>query len=116
LTLPDNPPRGLRWTATATAKGITTLVALIALLGAVYLGVRQQVYIDCIGNEQRLDAVRTQAISVATDTERAADLQLLAGPTPGGPTGAQLREASRLARAHTDVVRQQNPPVPPGKC
>lgn len=116
MTIPENPPRGLRWTTTATAKGITTLAAMIAIAVAIFVGARQQIYITCIAHQQQADAVRTQRIAVATDIERAADQRLLAGPVPGGPSAEQLREDSRIARAHTDAVREANPPVPPGRC
>jgi hypothetical protein len=116
MTIPDEPPRWLSWTDTHTVRGITTFVALLALLGAVLLGVRQQVYIDCVASKQRQDATRTAAIARATDTERAADQRLLAGPVPGGPDAAQLRQASATARSYTDAVRAQNPPVAPGHC
>lgn len=116
MTIPDNPPRWLRWTTTATAKGLTTVVAMIALLVAVYAGVQQQIYVHCVGAKQAADAKRTAAISTATDAERAADRALLAGPHPGGPTVLQLRDASVAARAHTDAVRAANPPEPANAC
>lgn len=116
MTIPDVPPRGLRWTATETMKGLTTVIAMVALLGAILVGVQQQVYIHCVGAHQSADAARTAAISDATDLERAADRNLLDGPRPGGPTILQLRDASVAARAHTDQVRAANPPDRPGAC
>lgn len=116
MTIPDEPPRGLRWTATGTMRGVTTLVALIALAVAILVGVKQQLYINCVGRQQNRDAVRTEAISRATDAERAADRALIAGPTPGGPTIAQLRAIDTAAREHTDAVRAEYPPPPTGQC
>jgi hypothetical protein len=116
MTIPDQPPRGLRWTTTDTARGLTTIVAMLALLLGITVCVQQQVYIHCVGARQAADAKRTAAISHATDVERAADRDLLDGPRPGGPTLLQLRDAAVAARAHTDVVRAANPPEQPGAC
>lgn len=116
MTIPDTPPRGLRWTNSPTTRGITTIVAMIALLIAIAGGVQQQIYIHCVGSHQAADAARTRAVSDATDIERRADRALLEGPQPGGPSGQQLRDADTVARSHTDAVRAANPPEPPGQC
>jgi hypothetical protein len=108
--LPRQPPRGLRWTATAAARGITTLVALATLLLAVVLGVRQQFYISCVGDRQQADAERTAAISEATEAERAADRELLADPN------ADRRARALAARQHTDRVRAEYPAPAPRRC
>lgn len=108
--LPRQPPRGLRWTATAAARGITTLLALATLAMAIFLGVRQQLYISCVGDQQRADAARTAAISAATDAERAADQRLLADPD------AERVAAALAARQHTDRVRAEHPAPPPRRC
>ncbi len=116
MTIPDNPPRGLGWTATATAKGFTTILAVVALLIGIWANVQQISYVHCVGAQQQADAKRTQAIAVATDAERHADRVLLEGPQPGGPAVLQLRDADTAARARTDAVRAANPPEPPGRC
>lgn len=116
MTIPENPPKGLRWTATATARGFTTLLAVIALLVGVWANVQQVSYVHCVGASQQADAKRTAAIADATDVERRADRALLAGPQPSSPTIIELRDADTAARAHTDAVRAANPPEPPGRC
>lgn len=116
MTIPDNPPRVLRWTTTATARGFTTILAIVALLIGIYANVEQINYVRCVGRHQAADAKRTAAIALATDVERSADRALLAGPQPGGPTVPQLRAADVAARAHTDQVRAENPPAAPGGC
>lgn len=116
MRIPDTPPRGLRWTASAAARGVSTLLAILALTAAVYLGIRQQLYVSCLADRQRADAIRTEAISDATDAERRADRELLAGVRPGGPSGRELLAAALAARIHTDQVRAANPPIEPSHC
>jgi len=106
----DNPPRYLRWANTSGARATTTIVAMIALFVSGFLFFRLQQYVDCIAEQQRADAKRTAAISVATDAERRADAALVAGPQPGGPSGPELRRQDVEARQHTDAVRAANPP------
>lgn len=108
--LPRQPPRGFRWTATAAARGITTLLAIATLGMAIFLGIRQQLYVSCVAEQQRIEAARTEAISDATDAERAADRELLADPTP------ERRAAALAAREHTDRVRAEHPAPGPRHC
>lgn len=114
--LPARPPRGLRWTDAGLTRALTTLLAILGLLLAIYVGYRQQVYINCVADQQRADQQRTAAIARATDDERIADRRLLSGPVPGGPSAEQLKQGSIAARATTDAVRAENPPPPPGAC
>lgn len=112
----DNPPRALRWANTAAARSITTITAIIALLLSFVVLYRLQGYISCVANQQASSDARTRAISAATDAERAADTALVAGPREGGPSAAELRQASIAARNVTDLVRRQNPPPPMRRC
>lgn len=112
----DNPPGWLRWANTSGARAITTIIAFVALMLSGLLAVRQQSYITCIADQQSLSDARTRILAAATDVERAADTDLIAGPRPGGPTAEQLRAASIAARAVTDLVRKNNPPPPLRRC
>jgi|SRR5688572_16245938 len=112
----DNPPRWLGWANTSSARAITTIIAFVALVMSGFLAVRQQAYIECVAEQQARDSERTRAISAATDAEREADRELIAGPRPDGPTAEQLRAAAVAARAVTDRVRQQNPAPPMHRC
>lgn len=110
----DTPPQWLAWTASTTTRGLTTLLAIVALVLAIVLGVRQQAYISCVGESQRADAVRTSAIAAATDRERAAQRELLAATDPADT--AALRRAVLDAYDSTDRVRRDNPPAPVPSC
>lgn len=112
----DNPPKWLRWANTSGARATTTVVAIFALGLSVLFGVRLQLYVNCVGEQQNADARRTTAIAEATDAERRADAALVLGPTPGGPTGAELRRLDVEAREHTDRVRADNPPPAERQC
>lgn len=112
--LSDTPPKWLRWADTEVARAVTTIIALVALVGCLLLGLRQQSYINCVAEQQQADAERTRAIAGATDAERQADRDLIAGVA--GKTPEQLRAASVAARRLTDQVRQQNPPPPLRRC
>lgn len=115
MTIPEDPPAGLRWAGTSLARAITTIVAVIALGTSVALGVRQQAYISCVAGQQELAAARTEAVSAAADIERRAESRLIAGdPDPGAK--AELRAQALAARAHTDRVRADNPPPEPRRC
>lgn len=114
--IPERAPRGMRWTENEFTRSLTTILAVVAMVVAIYVGYRQQAYITCVADQQRADAVRTSAIARATDGERVADRRLLDGPVPGGRTVEQLRQDSIAARAATDAVRAENPPPPPGNC
>ena len=107
-------PRGFRWADAPIGRAIVTVLAVLSLFLAMLVGYRYVGLIDCLRDRATADEVRTKAISDATDLERAADLSVLAGPVPGGPTGPQLREAAVQARRHTDLIRRQNPAPPAG--
>jgi len=111
----DNPPRWLAWANTSGARASTTVVAFIALILSALLGLRQQSYINCVAEQQALDAERTRAIASATDIERKADAALVAGPS-AGITIEQLRAADVAARQFTDRIREQNPPPKMHRC
>lgn len=112
----DHPPAWLRWANTSGARATTTIIAIIALVMSGLLLLRLQHYVDCVADQQNADAKRTAAIAAATDRERRADAALVLGPTPGGPSGADLRRLDVEAREHTDSVRAANPPPPPREC
>lgn len=114
--LSETPPRWLRWANTDAARAVTTIIAIIALGGCLLLGLRQQSYINCVAEQQQHDAERTRAIAGATDAERTADRDLIAGPEATGRTAEQLRAAAVAARAVTDRIREQNPPPPLRRC
>lgn len=114
--LSETPPRWLRWANTDTARAGTSLVAMVALVGCMLIGLRQQSYINCVAEQQQRDAERTRAIASATDAERSADRDLIAGPTAGGRTSDELRAAAVAAHAVLDRVRAQNPPPPLQRC
>jgi hypothetical protein len=107
-------PAGLRWADTGAARSATTVVALLALAGAIVLGVRQQVYISCVADQQRADQVRTSAIARATDNERRAQRLLIENIKPENSAG--LRAAVLDAYGITDKARAANPPPEPGVC
>lgn len=112
---PTSPaPAGLRWADTRAARGVTTIIALIALAGAILLGVRQQVYISCVAEQQRADQVRTSAIARATDNERRAQRLLIENIKPENSAG--LKAAVLDAYTVTDKARAANPPPEPGGC
>ena len=108
------PPAGLRWTDAGLTRGLTTVIAIIAMIATVGLGIRQQKYISCVADHQRADAVRTKAISQATDNERKAQRRLLTDITPS--TAAALRAAVLQAYDLTDQVRATYPPGPSDGC
>lgn len=112
----DHPPAWLRWANTSAARAATTIIAIIALALSGMLLLRLQRYVDCVAEQQNADARRTSAIAEATDHERRADAALVIGPTPGGPSGAELRRLDVEARQHTDRVRADNPPPPAREC
>lgn len=112
----DHPPRWLRWANTSGARATTTVIAIVALLMSGMLLLRLQRYVDCVADQQNADAVRTAAISAATDLERRADAALVRGPLAGGPDKEELRRLDVEAREHTDRVRAANPPPPPRQC
>ena len=112
----DNPPDWLRWANTPTARAITTVVAMVALIISIFLLSRLQGYISCVADQQALSDARARALAAATDAERVADTALIAGEQPGGPPAAELRAASVAARNVTDLVRRQNPPPPRRRC
>lgn len=102
-------PRGFRWADAPIGRAIMTTFAIMSLLLSLYVGYRYVGLIDCLRDRAVADGVRTKRIADATDLERRADLALLAGPKPGGPTGRELVAGSLLARQHTDRVRAANP-------
>jgi hypothetical protein len=111
----DHPPQWLRWANTSTARAVTTIMAMIALVLSVYFGFQQQAYSKCVAEQQEKDADRTRAISAATDAERRAERALLQGsPTAAGLK--ELRDRVTAARAVTDRVRESNPPPDPTTC
>lgn len=112
--MPETPPRGLRWAATGSARAVATVLAIVSLLTALYVGFRQQEYVTCVAGQQMADAVRTQAIARATDNERRAQYLLLSNIRPENAAG--LKAAVLDAYDVTDRVRAANPPVPPGEC
>lgn len=112
--LSDRPPRWLRWFDSDAARAVTTMVAMVALVGCLIVGLRQQSYINCVAEEQAKSAERARALATATDAERAADRDLIAGVP--GDTPEQLRAAAVAAREVTDRVRAANPPPPLRQC
>lgn len=105
-------PRGFRWADQPIGRAIMVVMAIISLGLSLFVGYQYVDLIDCLKDQARADAVRTKAIADATDQERAADLALITGPRPGGPTAAELRAVSVEARKHTDRVRAANPAPP----
>jgi hypothetical protein len=112
----DTPPPWLGWANTSSARAITTIVAIFALVVAAFVGLRQQTYITCVADQQSMSDARTRILAAATDNERAADTALIAGEQPNGPKIVELRAQSVAARAVTDLVRKQNPPPPLRRC
>jgi hypothetical protein len=110
------PPRSLRWFDTDSAKAVTTLLAIVALIVSGWLFFRLQRYVDCVAEQQAADSRRTAAIARATDAERSADAALVAGQQPGGPSPAELRQLDIIARTNTDKVRAANPPPSLREC
>jgi hypothetical protein len=107
----DTPPPFLRWADTAGARATANILAVVALVAAILVGVRQQVYISCVADQQRAAAVRTAVLAVATDRERALERQLY-----GDPDNVSLRRSLLDATAATDRVRAGNPPPPVVSC
>lgn len=95
-------------------RGVTTIIALFSLLAAVVIGIRQQLYISCVGQTQVAAAQRTADIAKATDVERRAQRALIAN-TDHEKTAA-LRAAALAAYDATDRVRAANPPPPDPHC
>lgn len=91
------------------------LFAVLGLLGAVLLGVRGQVYINCVGAHQQADAARTAAIAQATDAERAAQRKLIADIGDDQQINA-IRAEVLAAYDRTDAVRRQYPATAPEAC
>jgi len=91
------------------------LFAVLGLLGAVLLGVRGQVYINCVGRNQAADARRTAAIATATDVERAEQRKLIADIGTKEDLAA-IRAQTLLAYDHTDAVRRAYPATAPAAC
>ena len=97
-----------------TLGRIADMLSVIALLAAIVLGVRQQVYISCVADQQRADQVRTAAIARATDSERRAQRLLIENIKPENVSG--LKSAVLDAYDITDRARAANPPPEPGVC
>lgn len=110
--LAERPPKALAWLDAPATKASTTLLALVAILAAIFLGFEQQQYVSCIADQQRADQRRTSAIAAATDRERAAQRQLISA----AGNGDGLRDAVLRAYDSTDQVRAENPPPPAGSC
>src|SRR5690349_13384202 len=102
-------PRGFRWADQPIGRAIVTVLAIVSLVLSLFVGYRYVGLIDCLRDRAVADGIRTKAISDATDQERRADLALLMGARPGGPTRAELLAATIEARQHTDTVRRANP-------
>lgn len=109
-------PRGFRWADSPIGRTIVMLLAVLSLALSLYVGYRYVHLINCLQDVATADAKRTAAIADATDAERAADLALLMGPQPGGPSAAALRAADVEARKHTDTVRAAYPAPPAVPC
>lgn len=114
MTIPDEPPRGLRWVDSMPVRLIVALVAFLALAGSVWATARQQAYVNCVAGQQTAAAVRTAAIARATDNERRAQRLLIENVKPENVAG--LRAAVLDAYDATDRVRSANPPPEPGGC
>lgn len=114
MTVDTPAPRWLRWADTSAARAATTMLAIVAIISAILLGVRQQEYISCVANQQQADSVRTAAIAKATDVERIAQRKLIAA-TPSSNHEA-LRQAVLRAYDQTDAARAANPAPPPATC
>lgn len=109
------PPRGLRWTDTGVVRTTANIVAFVALLTAVFAGIRQQVYVNCVADQQRAQAMRTSAIATATDAERRAQRALITAVGDERQVEA-MRAAALAAYDATDAVRKAHPAPPPKHC
>lgn len=108
MTIPDRPPRGLRWVEQWPSKALVILLAVISLSLSIYVAGQYVTFVDCLRRNDRADQQRTAAIATATDAERKQQALLLAATTP-----AAAHEAKRAvirAYAETDRVRAANPP------
>jgi hypothetical protein len=110
-------PKGFRWADQPWARALVSVLAIISLGLSLVVGYQYVDLIDCLQDRAQSDAVRTKAIADATDRERAADRDLLAGPGTGTVEerrrgAAKLRERAIAARAETDRVRAANPAPP----
>lgn len=114
MTFDDKPPKALQWLDTDAARAVTTALAIVAILGAILLGIRQQQYISCVADQQRMAAVRTTAIAKATDAERAAQRRLLVEINK--TNGPELRAAVLAAYDETDRIRAANLPPAAHRC
>jgi hypothetical protein len=114
MTFDETPPKALRWLDTDAARALTTALSIVALIGAILLGVRQQHYISCVADQQRIAAVRTLAIAKATDAERAAQRRLLV--EINASNGPELRAEVLAAYDETDRVRAANRPPAAKRC
>ena len=52
------------WTATATARGFTTILAIVALLVGVWANVQQVSYVHCVGAQQQAGLARADVVCV----------------------------------------------------
>lgn len=111
----ENPPHWLRWANTSGARALTTAVAFVAVILSGLLAVRQQAYSSCIADQQAASDARVRAIAAATDIERRAEADLLAGAPTAGER-ERLRQAVIAARGVTDIVRERNPAPPVRRC
>lgn len=102
-------PRGFRWADQPIGRAIVTVLAILSLVLSLVVGYQYVGLINCLQARAVADGERTKRIADATDVERRADLALLMGVKPGGPSRAELLAAAVQARQHTDAVRAQNP-------
>lgn len=101
-------PRGFRWADTPISRAVLAVLIVVSLGLSIYASSRYVGLVNCLQAHAASDAMRTKRIADATDIERRADRDLLAGPRDG-VTAAELRKRALAARAETDRVRANNP-------
>jgi hypothetical protein len=99
-----------------TADRTVRIIAVLALLLSVWVGVRQWRFTQCVADYNDASNSATAARTIAADQDRQAQDQMFRAIAADPTTGLdQIRQYNDL-RARADEARRQNPqPAPPSQ-
>lgn len=99
-----------------TASRAVFIVAAVALVMSMWVGVKQSQFTRCVAEYNNASSVATSARQVAADQDRQAQDDMFRAIAADPKTGLdQIRQYNEL-RARADEARRQNPqPAPPSQ-